>query len=272
MDQTDTSRPPMPRKPILGLASVRSIFALMLREMGTTYGRSPGGYLWAVLEPVAAVALLTIVFSFIVRTPPLGNNFALFYALGYLPFMLYADLTMKIGQAIRYSRPLLSYPSVTFVDAIISRLLLNTLTQIVIFVIMIGGITLLFGLRLDIDPLRLVNALAMIMVLGLGLGTFNCYMFGAFPVWERIWSILNRPLFLVSGIFFVVDNLPRNFRDLMLLNPLAHVIAEVRAGVYATYDARYTSSLYVYTFGLIFLCLGMMLLYRHSRFLINEGA
>ncbi|MEL6475009.1 MAG: sugar ABC transporter permease, partial [Pseudomonadota bacterium] len=30
-------------------ASLRSIIALMLREMATSYGRSPGGYLWAVL-------------------------------------------------------------------------------------------------------------------------------------------------------------------------------------------------------------------------------
>lgn len=276
MNQTDTTFPaqsPIPRRRrVAGFSSARAIFALMLREMGTTYGRSPGGYAWAILEPIAGVALLTLAFSLAFNAPPLGNNFPLFYATGFLPFMFYAELTMKIGQAIRYSRPLLTYPSVTFVDAILSRLFLNVLTQLVTFLIVIGAIVLIYGLRLDLDPFRLLNALLMMVVLCLGLGTLNCYLFGAFPVWERIWGIFNRPLFLLSGVFFVVDSLPARFRELLLLNPLTHVIAEVRAGVFATYDARYVSSVYVYAIGLVALLFGMMLLYRHARYLINEGA
>jgi capsular polysaccharide transport system permease protein len=269
------SRVPQPAsqgRPLFGLKASRAIFALMLREMATTYGRSPGGYLWAVADPVAGVTLLTVVFSLAFAAPPLGTNFPLFYATGFLPFMAYTELTMKIGQAIRYSRPLLSYPTVTFVDAILSRLFLNMLTELVIFMIVILGIVILHGLRLDVDAIRLLHGIFMLMVLVLGLGTFNCYMFGAYPVWERIWAILNRPLFFMSGVFFVVDTLPLGFRNLMLLNPLTHVIAEIRAGIYPTYDARYISPVYVYATGLIFLFLGMLLLYRHHRFLITEGA
>src|SRR5690606_17476223 len=125
------------RRHVFGLKAARSVFALMLREMSTTYGRSPGGYLWAVGDPVAGVLLLSIVFSLAFRSPPLGTNFPLFYATGFLPFMAYTELTMKIGQAIRYSRPLLTYPTVTFVDALLSRLLLNLLTNVVIFIIVI---------------------------------------------------------------------------------------------------------------------------------------
>lgn len=270
--QSGPIAPPRRREPMSGVKASRAIFALMLREMATTYGRSPGGYLWAVADPIAGIALLTVVFSIAFRTPPLGNNFPLFYATGIVPFMAYAELTMKIGQTIRYSRPLLNYPSVTFVDAILGRLILNMLTELVILAMVIMGIALLYGLRMDIDPIRLLHALCMLTVLVLGLGTFNCYMFGAYPVWERVWSILNRPLFFLSGVFFVVDSLPENGRKLMLLNPLTHVIAEVRAGIYPTYDARYTSPIFVYATGLFFLFLGMLLLYRHHRFLITEGA
>ncbi len=260
------------RRPAAGLTVARSIFALMLREMATTYGRSPGGYLWAVGDPVAGVALLTVVFSLAFEAPPLGSNFPLFYATGFLPFMAYSELTTKIGQAIRYSRPLLSYPNVTFIDAILSRLILNTLTNMAIFTIVIVGLTTIYALPMDINPARLINAALMLSVLALGFGTFNCYMFGAYPIWERIWSILNKPLFFLSGVFFVVDSTSRVFRDLILINPVAHIISETRAGLYPVYDARYTSPIYVYAVGLVFLMLGMLLLYRHHRFLINEGA
>ena len=57
---------------------VRTILALILREMSTTYGRSAGGYIWAVLEPAAGIALLAFAFSLALRAPSLGTNFALF--------------------------------------------------------------------------------------------------------------------------------------------------------------------------------------------------
>ncbi|MFZ1468681.1 MAG: ABC transporter permease [Paracoccaceae bacterium] len=244
----------------------------MLREMATTYGRSPGGYLWAILDPLAGVALLTALFSFALRNPPLGTNFALFYTTGFLPFMAYAELTSKVGAAIRYSRPLLSYPSVSYIDAILSRLILNFMTNLVVFIIMIVGIVLLYDLRVETDPLRLANAVGMLAVLVLGFGTVNCYLFGAYPVWERIWSIANRPLFFISGVFFVVDKMPEGFRNMVLYNPLTHVVCEVRAGFFPTYDAAYVSPLYVYGVGVVSLFFGLLLLYRHNRFLITEGA
>ena len=60
----------------------RTIAALMMREMATTYGRSPGGYLWALVEPIGAVAILTLLFSLAFPAPPMGKSFGLFYATG----------------------------------------------------------------------------------------------------------------------------------------------------------------------------------------------
>jgi hypothetical protein len=52
-------------------------------------GRLPA---WAVLEPVAAVLVLTAALSMIVHAPSLGTSFVVFYASGYLPFLFYATL------------------------------------------------------------------------------------------------------------------------------------------------------------------------------------
>ena len=43
------------------LSGLRVVFALIIREMSTTYGRSAGGYIWAILEPVGAIALMSLV-------------------------------------------------------------------------------------------------------------------------------------------------------------------------------------------------------------------
>ena len=103
---TDLSPPPSAKLPERRrFATLRVVMALILREMSTTYGRSPGGYVWAIIEPVAGIAILSLVFVYLFRTPPLGTNFPLFMATGFLPLGLYAGLTSKVGMSIPFSRP-----------------------------------------------------------------------------------------------------------------------------------------------------------------------
>ena len=81
---------------------LRVITALVIREMGTQFGRSAGGYLWAIAQPLGGIVLLAIAFSLALRTPPLGNSFMLFYATGIMPFTMFN--TMAGGVAGRSDR------------------------------------------------------------------------------------------------------------------------------------------------------------------------
>lgn len=264
--------PPVDRpQPIRRFRSPRAIAALVLREMATSYGRNPGGYLWAILEPTAAILLLSFVFSLTFHAPALGTNFALFYATGYLPFMLFLDTCNKIGVSVRFSRPLLTYPGMSIFDAILARFLLNLLTHLMVFLIVVFGLTLFFQVRLILDPQAILISLTMASALALGMGTLNCYLMAAFPVWERVWQITTRPLFLVSGIIFLLEDVPAGpFRDALWLNPLFHVTGEMRRGFYTTYIGSYISPIYVLLLSLILLALGLMLLSRHHRALLND--
>ncbi|MEO1188152.1 MAG: ABC transporter permease [Pseudomonadota bacterium] len=250
--------------------TLRSVSALVLREMATTYGRSPGGYVWAVLEPVGAIAILTLAFSVLLRSPSLGTNFALFYATGYLPFALYAVLSAKIAQAIRFSRPLLAYPSVTYVDAILGRLVLNLLTQIMVFYIVMTGLHVVYDLRTVLDLPAIMLSLAMATALGVGVGVINCFLMSILPVWENIWQIVNRPLFIISGVLFIYEDLPRVAQNILWYNPLVHVTGVMRTGFYPTYDATYVSLSYVFGVSLVLTVLGMVLLGRFHRLILNE--
>lgn len=248
--------------------SLRAIIALLLREMTTSYGRSPGGYLWAVLEPVGGLAVMTLAFSMAFRSPALGDNFPLFYATGYLPFIIYTDLVAKVSHAIRFSKSLLFYPAVTFVDAIVARFILNALTQIVVFFLITTGITWYFDTGNIIDYAAILNAICMALMLGLGVGTFNCYFASRFPVWERLWAIFNRPMFLISAVFFLFEGIPEPFRSYLWYNPLVHIIGETRRGFYATYSGDYVSPTYVYSIALFCFFIGLVFLNRYHRELI----
>ena len=252
-------------------ASFRATGALILREMATSFGRTPGGYLWAVLEPVFAVALLTIVFSFAFDQPPIGRSFALFYASGYLPFMLYSDLAQKIGVALRFSRPLLAYPAITWWDALLARFILNTLTHLMVFALVISGIILMSGLPVLLDMPSLLLGFFLAAVLGFGIGALNAFLFEMFPIWERIWSILNRPLFILSGVLFLPEAIPMPFSNWLWFNPLTHVISFVRSGIYSTYKTESFDPLYPLGIALFSLVLALVFLGRHARRLLSEG-
>lgn len=260
---------PKPKK--RRFASLRAIGALMLREMATTYGRSPGGYLWAVIEPVAGIAILTFAFSFMFDKPPIGASFELFYATGTLPFMMFITITNRVSSSILFSKPLLAYPAVTFVDAIISRFLVNLLTELMVFYLVIIAIMSLFETRTVLDHVLIAESLALTAAVSLGFGTINAYLFMRWHVWHVFWSVITRPLFIVSGVFFMYDALPMQLKPILWFNPLIHAIGTMRAGFYPSYNADYTSAAYVMGLSLVLTAIGLRLLSWHIQRLLYEG-
>jgi len=251
-------------------ATARTVLALMLREMSTSYGRSPGGYLWAVLEPLGSIILLSLGFALIARHPPIGTNFILFYATGFLPFALFQDVSHSIARCISYSRALLAYPAVTWMDALLARFILNTLTSLMVGYLILTGILVLFntGAVISIGPILM--ALVMAITLAIGVGSMNCVLIGLFPTWSLIWSIVTRPLFLASGVIILFEDLPIWVRDILWYNPLIHVTGEIRRGFYPMYYASYASPAYVLTVGFVLTAFGFVLLGRYHREILND--
>ncbi|MEL6806795.1 MAG: ABC transporter permease [Pseudomonadota bacterium] len=252
------------------LSTLRAVVALILREVSTTYGRSPGGYVWAVLEPAAGIALLTLIFSVGFRSPPLGSNFALFYAAGLLPFLMYSDISGKLGQTIQFSRALLAYPRVTFLDALLARFLLNMLTQLVVHGLVLGFIIVIQQPDTTFDVSKIATAYAMLLALAFGVGTLNSFLTLAYPVWQTAWAVLNRPLFLVSCIFFNFEIVPQPYADYLWLNPLVHVVGMMRDGFYPFYQPTYVSVMYPIALGGALGLAGLFLLNRYHRDILDN--
>lgn len=251
-------------------ASLRSIGALMLREMATTYGKSPGGYIWAVLEPVAGIAVLTFAFSFLFEKPPVGTSFELFYATGTLPFFMFTTISNRVGTALVFSKSLLSYPAVTYVDAIVARFLVNFLTELLVFYLVITAILSIYDTRAALDMPDIALSLSMAALFGLAVGTLNSYLFLRFHVWHVFWSVISRPLFLISGVFFIYDALPPLLHDYLWYNPMIHIIGLMRSGFFPTYAGSYISVVYVLGVSLAVLLLGLRLLSWHVKWLLHE--
>jgi capsular polysaccharide transport system permease protein len=242
----------------------------MLREMTTTHGRVPGGYLWAVAEPLAGIALLSAIFAIGFHAPALGTSFPLFYATGLLPFLAFSDITGKLAQALNFSRPLFAYPAVGVFDAILARFVLAVLTQLAVASLLLGGILFLSETRATPDLAVLAQAAGLLATLSLGVGMMNCLLIGLMPLWQRVWSIAMRPMFLISGVFFTYQSVPLPWREILWWNPLIHVTGLVRRGLYPGYDAAYASPIYVMALGLGVALLAGVGLMRWHRDILSD--
>lgn len=252
------------------LQSFRVVAALMMREMTTTFGRSQLGYLWVVLEPIGGIAILAIGFSLIFRAPPIGDSFLLFYATGYLPFLLYNTVHGRLSSAIRQNRALLFYPAVTFVDVVAARLLLIVLTEAMVLVLVFSTLVIFTDTGARVAPLTIASSFVATLALGTGVGLINAALFDMLPSWQRIFQILSRPMFFLSGVFFIYDSLPEMAQDVLWWNPLLHAIGLMRKGFYPNYDGSYISVLYISLISFPLIAIGMALLRHTHREIIND--
>lgn len=237
--------------------------------MATRYGRSPGGYVWAIAEPVAGIVIISFVFGMFVRVPPLGDNFILFFATGILTFQFYNTIGNNIARAIKFSRPLLFYPAVTWVDAVIARTVLTILTDTLVMLLLFLAFIAFSNTALIVDIVPVVLALGLAIAMGVGVGLINCVLFGFFPVWQSLWGITSRPMFFASGVLFVYEHMPATIQNILWYNPLIHIIGLMRAGFYTTYSASFASPLYVMCIAAPLIFFGLLLMGRYHRDLLN---
>jgi ABC-type polysaccharide/polyol phosphate export systems, permease component len=215
----------------------RVIGALVLRETRSTFGTTQLGYLWAIIEPAAGMALMVLIFSMVGRQPPFGSSFALFFATGILVLRFFSKLSSSLMTVFDANKALLAYPVIKETDVLFARAILIAATYAVIMFALFAGL-IWFGLA-DV-PASLDNVLqafAATFCLGFGFGTTNAVIISFWDSWKNIERILTRPLFFISGIFYVPSHLPPAAISILKWNPVLHCVEWMRTGFYANYDS-----------------------------------
>lgn len=248
-------------------AHARVVAALLIREMASRFGNKPGGYIWALLEPAAYIAFLCVIFMSIAHMPALGTSFPLFFATGYLAYQFYQATVTFVGGAIKANQALLSYPNVSPIDTVVARYILQFGTTSFIAIVVLSIIIITARHGPEIRWAYVLEATFAASFLALGIALFNNAAFARFPAYEQVFGILSRPVFLISGVFFVPDAMPHPYRDMLLYNPLAHVIMLFRKGFYPEYRAIGMNMGYLYLIACTLLFLGLFTFTQSSALL-----
>ncbi len=262
-DQVDFPAPAPAQEPkSRRFRTFRVVSALILREIGSHDSRSSLGFLWAIIDPIATVMILSLAFGLISKTPRLGTNFPLYYITGVVPFHIYTQISNKVSGSVRFSRQLLGFPAVTVLDALFARALLNFLISIVVFIVLSYGVVHYYGLSVNLDLKAVMLGLTMAGAIGVAVGTFNSVLFLMSPAYENLWGMFSRPMVVSSGALILISDLPTWLFHILWWNPAAHVVAMVRHGFYPTYDTSWVSPSYVWLFCGLTFTFGLVTLQR----------
>ena len=236
------------------------IHALVLRETRTRFGEHQLGYLWALIEPLLWIGSFWGLYTVGNRSAPHNLDVMGFLATGVLTFEIFDSNVGRIGDSINGNRPLLFYPPVQPLDLVIARASLETATLTAVFFVIMGGQSLLRGDLTPLDSLlQVFLGISLAALLGASLGLVLCMLGVLSNVVERLRGPVMRPLFWVSALFYTLDDVPTDVRNLMLYNPVVHVVEIVRDGWFPQYTAKHTDPLYVMWFILGFGLLGLLL-------------
>ena len=75
---------------------------------------------------------------------------------------------------------------------------------------------------------------------------------------------------IISGVFFLFEDVPGDIRDILWFNPMFHITGDMRRAFFATYEASYVSPIYVLGTGLALLGMSLLLLSRHARGMLHK--
>lgn len=216
---------------------IRVIVALTLRETRMAFGTSLWGYLWAVVQPLISIAFLVFIFHLIKFRTFYGDSLALFFATAVLTLEFYNKSTTSLMRAFTSNKALLTYPMVTETDTIFARMLLVASTYAIMIALFFSCLIILGMARLPAHPEQLVAAFLATLLLGLGVGTIFAVLYANNSNWQYVDRALGRPLFFLSGVFYVPSRMPPEAVEILKWNPVLHLVEWMRLGYYQDYPS-----------------------------------
>ncbi len=242
----------------------RVVWALMLRETKTLFGKHKLGYLWAVINASFQVGVFWFIREVAGAQPPHGMSTPVFLLGGFIPWLIFNNGVTDGMNAIWANRTLLTYPQLFPLDPLIARVLLQSAMQTVVFAILLCTA---WGMGQHVEivtPHAIFISLLLALLLGFGGGAMCSALNLMWPTTSQLVPMLMRLLFFTSGLFFTIVDLPSSLRAILYYNPLTHMIEYMRSGFVTDYGEHYISLSYAFTFALILLVFGL-LLERYAR-------
>lgn len=228
------------------LLQSRTLYALMMREIITRFGRDNFGALWLIVEPM--IFTLGIVTMWTATGLSHGSSMpiAAFAVTGYSSVLLWRNCANRCVMALDSNLPLLFHRNVRVIDIFLTRCALETAGATASFAVLASFFTSIGWMPPPIDMLQVISGWFMLawfgVALALCIGAGTAYSHTV----EKLWGPASYLLFPLSGAAFMVDWLSPAFQKFVLLLPMVNGVEMLREGYFGNavkthYDIGYTA-------------------------------
>jgi lipopolysaccharide transport system permease protein len=249
------------------------VFGSVKREFQTRYRTSMLGALWLILQPLAMIAVYTVIFSEVMRSRMAGveNTFgySIYLCAGVLTWGLFAEIISRAQSVFvdnanllkKVSFPRIALPAIVTCSALLNFAIIFSL--FLVFLVVTGNFpgVAFFGLV----PLLLVQVIFSIG-LGITLGVLNVF----FRDVGQFTGILLQFWFWLTPVVYPWHVLPEGVRPLIRLNPMASLIQGYQTILVNHAWPDWTIVWPVLVVGVLACVLGLYLFRRHAAEMVDE--
>lgn len=223
---------------------LRVIWALILREIMTRYGRHNIGFLWLFVEPMMFTLGITALWN--IAGFHHGSNLPItaFALTGYSTVLLWRNMPNRCVGAIAPNFSLMYHRNVRVLDIFLSRVALEAIGATMSFVTLGTIFNFLELVGPPENPIEIVQAWLLTAWFGAAFAMFLGALSEKSEMVEKLWHPAAYLLFPLSGAAYLVDALPKDFQNAALWLPMVNGVEMLREGYFgskivAHYDLSY---------------------------------
>lgn len=212
----------------------RVIYALLMREVMTRFGRHNLGFLWLFVEPMLFTVGVTTLWT---ATRSLhGSNLPIvpFAVTGYSSVLLWRNMPARCINSVEPNRTLLYHRNVKVIDIYLARLLLEAAGATTSFMVLTLFFWSIGWMNGPEDVLEVVEAWVLLALFGSGLAMFLASLSEEFEIVDKLWHPASYLLFPLSGAAFLVSTLPASVQPLALTLPMVNGVEMLREGYFGS--------------------------------------
>lgn len=215
--------------------NMRVISALVIRSAVTRFSKSRIGFIWILAEPAAYIGMYVFIHASLREHIPFGDNALLFILAGIFGFRMTRGIARKTERGILSNQPMLTYPLVRPLDTLVATFLLEATVWLIICAIFMSGLAITLDRAVIVYPEEFTECILAILYFSFSFAVFNASISALIPRYDTFLGMLNLPLMLTSGIFFVPAQMPPNVQAIMWWNPFLHCVEWFRTSTYLDY-------------------------------------
>ncbi len=211
---------------------------LVMRDLQVLYKQALLGAGWAILQPVFAVIIFSIIFGYIVKMPSEGVPYPLFAFAGVLPWTYFAEAVRRSGTGLVTDSELVRkvyFPRLIMPLANVISPLVDFCIAFIVLLIVMAFYGIAPSWKMLIIPPLMMVAVLLSLSIGLWLAPINVRFRDikhTLPFIIQIWMY-------ASPIVYPLSMVPQEWQALYALNPMVGVIEGFRWAVFDRGDPNF---------------------------------